>query len=212
MSVPTHGPFCQTLVYGTSCRYCQKGIWVLQCTCGSVVLLDERRPPWPKHACANEDAFSGIGGSGFSGWTAVSKLMEMGVTITPDVRRKIFPSSRSPVHKSDRGTEVKRIKPQDGKRHSLLAVVRELHSSTKRIATINTMSTLGCQLLGLDPAARYWQITLVDNAGRPNKSFTAVVPDHLARGLRRGVMVMAEMFGSVKSDFSSWVITSIDPF
>ena len=212
MPIPTHGPFCQTLVYETNCWYCQEGIWVLQCTCGSAVLFEECGPPWTKHGCAASGA-GGIGGSGYSGWSAVSKLMELGVPISSDVRNKIFPHRQQPGHNATRETKNKRVTPRDGKQHSLLAVVRELYSRTKRIAVVNDLSVLGLRLLGLDPVARYRQITLVVNGERPNKSFTALVPDQFVRqhGLKRGVMVTAEMFGSVRGEFSNWIITSIDP-
>ena len=212
MSVPTHGPYCQTLVYGTSCWDCQEGIWILTCTCGSAVLLDECGPPWPKHDCSNRYGAGGVGGSGLSGWVAFNKLLELGVPISADVRQKIFPRSQNSARNAERGAEIKRIKPRDGKRQSLLAVVRELHSSTRRITNVDALPALGRQLLGLHPAARYRQITLVTNLDRPNKSFTALVPDHLVQGLKRGVMVTADMFGSVIGDFASWVITDIDPF
>ena len=212
MSVPTHGPFCQTLVYRTSCHFCQEGIWILKCTCGSAVPLDECGPPWPKHGCANRSKAGGIGGSGFSGLDAANKLLDLGIPISADVRQKIFPRSQNFARNAERGVEITRIKPRDGKRQSLLAVVRELHSSTRRIADVDALSALGRQLLGLHPEAPYRQITLVVNLDRPNRSFTALVPDHLVQGLKRGVMVTAEMFGSVRGAFASWVITDIDPF
>ena len=92
-----------------------------------------------------------------------------------------------------------------------LAVVRELHQNTKRTANVNTMSELGYKLHGLDPTMRYRQITLVDTKVRPNESFTALIPDHLAQGLKRGVMVAAGMSGCGSGNFSNWVITDISP-
>ena len=165
-----------------------------------------------KHDCANRYGGGGIGGSDLSGWAAVNKLLDLGFSISPEVRQKIFPSTHKPAHNAETGPEIRRINPRDGKRQSLLAIVRELHSSTKRIAAVDALSALARQLLGLDPTAPYRQITLVVNADRPNKSFTALAPDHLVLGLKRGVMVTAEMFGSVRGDFANWVITDIDPF
>ena len=185
MPIPTHGPFCQTWVYSTQCWDCQQDIHVLQCTCGSAVLFDELGEPWPKHAC----------GSGLSGWAAVNTLRV----------------ERQNVHNAEPEVAIKRIRPKNGERRSTLAVVRELCSSTKQTANVDALPELGLKVLGLDPKMRYWQITLVDNTARPNKSFTALVPNHLAQGLERGVMVMVEMFGSVVGDFANWVITDINP-
>ena len=170
MSIPTHGPFCQTWVYSTRCWDCQQDIHVLQCTCGSAVLFDALGASWPKHACVGRGGAGGIGGSGLSGWAAVNTLRAQGVPISPDVRQKIFPIERQNVHKNS-------------ERRSTLAVVRELCSSTKRTANVDALPELGLKVLGLDPKMRYWQITLVDNTARPNKSFTALVPNHLAQGL-----------------------------
>ena len=89
--------------------------------------------------------------------------------------------------------------------------MRELYSSTRQTANVDALPELGLKLLGLDPKMRYRQITLVNNTARPNESFTALVPNHLAQGLELGVMVMAEMFGSVGGDFANWVITDINP-
>ena len=211
MSIPTHGPFCQTWVYSTRCWDCQQDIHVLQCTCGSAVLLDALGAPWPKHACVGRGGAGGIGGSGLSGWAAVNTLRAQGVPISPDVRQKIFPIERQNVHNAEPEVAIKRIRPKNGERRSTLAVVRELYSSTKRTANVDALPELGLKVLGLDPKMRYWQITLVNNTARPNKSFTALVPNHLAQGLELGVMVMVEMFGSVGGDFADWVITDINP-
>ena len=207
MSVPTRGPFCQTLIYDTLCWYCQQDIWILQCTCGSVVLLEAPGAPWPKHACAGRGGAGGLSGSGLSGWASVNALQAQGVPISPD----IGPSARQNVHNTEPEAAIKQIRPKNGERRSALAVVRGLYLSTRRIAAVDALPELGRKILRLDPQMCYWQITLVDNAARPNKSFTGLVPDHLAQSLELGVMVMVKMFGSVSGRFTNWVITDINP-
>lgn len=76
---------------------------------------------------------------------------------------------------------------------------------------MNALPEIGIKLLGLDPAIRYLQITLVDNSVRPNESYTALVPDHLARRLNRDAMMMADMCGSVAGGFAVWVVKDINP-
>ena len=203
ISIPTHGPSCQTLVYDTSCWYCQQEIFVLQCSCGSAVLLDQIGKPWTKHVCA------GIGGSGYSGWTAVDVLQAQGVPITADVMAKIFPDhegNRRNLHQED---PTRKVDPErDGKR-SMLAVVRALHRDTKRTENVEDLPEFGRKLLGLDPKVRYRQITLVNNGARPNESYTALVPDDDMRGLRLDAMVMVEMRGHVAGDYAEWIVTDI---
>ncbi len=83
--------------------------------------------------------------------------------------------------------------------------------STKRTKDIEDLPALGYQLLGLDPETSYRQITLVDNSIRPNESFTALIPDHMARSLEWGMIVKSEVSGSVYGDFANWIVTDITP-
>ena len=209
MSIPTHGPSCQTWVYPASCWHCQQAIFVLECSCGSAVLFNQLGAPWPKHTC-DETGGGGIGGSGLSGWMAVDTLRAHGVSITPDVMAKIFPGEGQNDPSVHWEITTKRVEPESDSQRPLLAVVRELSQDTKRTKDVATLPDLGLKLLGLDSRVRYRQITLVDNRVRPNESYTALVPDHLARGLRLGAMVMADMRGGVAGEFAIWVVTDIN--
>lgn len=207
MSIPTHGPFCQTKTYPTSCWGCRQAIFVLQCSCGSVVLFDQLGAPWPKHACAGIGGGGGIGGSGLSGWTAVDALRAQGAPITSDVMAKIFPDKGRSDRDTRPKTTIRKIEPERDSQISLLVVVRELHEHTKRIEDMALLSDLGLKLLGIESGVRYKQITLVDNGVRPNKSYTALIPDHLARGLIHNTMVMASIRGCVIGDYAVWIVT-----
>ena len=191
MSIPTHGPSCQTLVYPTSCWYCQQEIFVLECSCGSAVLFDQIGASWPKHTCV---------GYGRGRWSTVATLRASGAPITSDVIQGAEPE-----------TEIKRIDPMAGELRSLLAVVRDLHSSTKRTETVKALPEFGSKLFGLNPKMNYWQITLVDNRIRPNESFTALIPDPLTHGLKHHVMVRVEMSAHVIGDWANWIINDINP-
>lgn len=162
MAVPTHGPLCQTLVYDTSCWYCQQEIFVLQCTCGSAVLFDDARPPWPKHIYPGTGDAGGIDGSGLSGWAAVDVLREQGVPVTPDIIQRIFPNKQQINRKTSLETGIRRIKPENREQRPLLAVVRELHRSTHRTEATDALSEIGLELIGLTPEIRYHQITLMN--------------------------------------------------
>lgn len=50
MSVPTHGPDCETRTWRTTCPDCQRPVWFLSCTCGSKVLFDNKGYPWRLHS------------------------------------------------------------------------------------------------------------------------------------------------------------------
>lgn len=208
MAVPTHGPSCQTWIFKTKCWYCGDPVHVLQCTCESVVLLNQARPPWPKHDCGRGPG--GIGGSGLSGWTAVSTLRSLGVAITPSVMERAFPKGpRTPV-KGPSPVTIKRVPPSAGKSLPLLAVIREESAETRRSKAIEDLPTLGRKLLGLDARTPYTQVTLVVNRDNPNLSYTALAPEKVARRLRRDVMVMAVLEGRVAGDYAIWLLTDVN--
>ncbi len=142
MPVPTHSPFCQTLVYPTSCWYCQQDIHVLQCSCGSAVLFDDIGPPWPKHGCVGTGGAGGIGGSGLSGWEAVDALRAQGVPISKDIMKMIFPADPLDNSKTLRADEIKRIDPMIYQNWNALAVVRELHLETGTTLAVEPLSKL----------------------------------------------------------------------
>ena len=210
MSVPTHGPFCETLIYETTCWSCQQEIYVLQCSCGSAVLFDDIGRPWPKHVCAGTGNAGGIGGSGLSGWQAIDVLQAHGAPITHEIMKKAFPNDRQEKPKIDPTLETKKISPRVGEKKDSLLVVRELHEHTKKIKDIQNLSDMGMKMLGLDPKKRYRQITLVDNSVRPNRSYTALVPDHLVYDVEVNKIVMVEMAARIRGDFSHWLIISIN--
>ena len=212
MSVPTHGPFCQTLIYETSCWYCQEDIYVLQCTCGSAVLFDDIGRPWPKHACVGTGDAGGIGGSGLSGWEAVEVLRDNGMPISRDLWKQIFPGHQPSERQFARPTvDIKRIDPTARRTVDLLAVVREIHKRVARVSEIEHLPPMGKRLLGLDAGTKYWQVTLVRNDTRPNETYTALIPEHLARNLKREMIVGARLSGRVQGNFSIWLASDINP-
>ena len=186
MPIPTHGPFCQTWIYPVDCRDCGSGIHILQCTCGSCVLLDEVGWPWPEHQCPA----SSVGGT--RGWVPATR---------------VIPAGR-PAPGVDGTIDTKKISPVDGQAMELLAVVRDVHSNTRRIRAIEALSHLGRQLLGLERTA-YLQVTLVQNMSRPNESYTALVPSNLMKGIGLQMMVRATLSARTVGSISEWIVTDL---
>ena len=126
--------------------------------------------------------------------------------------QKIFPAEQqSKDRKARPSDDTKRVEPTARRTMDLLAVVRELHVSTKQTVAIEDLSAMGMKLLGLDPKARYWQITLIRNNLRPNESYTALVPQHLAQHLKQGVMVMVRISAKVQANSAHWIVSDINP-
>lgn len=209
MAIPTHGPSCRTWSYQTACWDCGEAIHVLQCTCGSVVLLQAMGWPWPQHECrSHSPASGGLGGSGLSGWMAVNKLRRLGIPITEAVMEKIFPED-SPASRDARTDDTRKVEPLGHGAKDLLAVLRELKRTTRRTVDIEDLPVMGKKLLGLEIHVRYWQVTLIRNDIQPNESYTALIPDPLARTLKRGVMVAAKIVARGLGSQVCWLVSDI---
>jgi hypothetical protein len=206
MSVPTHRASCQTWIYPTGCWYCGADIYVLQCTCGSAVLLDMNRPPWDEHDCS---ATGTLGRSGLKGWAAVDVLRSNGVPINADIMAKVFPRPEGKKATAPEAVSMKAVKPKTGQKIGILAVVRNLLTTTKKIAGLGELGEMGAKLLQL-PKGRLWQVTLVVNGERPNLSYTCILP--AALGLAKDAkdkIVFAQLEAKVAADHAHWLVTEI---
>jgi hypothetical protein len=206
LPIPTHGPSCQTIIYPTGCWYCGRPIHVLQCTCGSAVLFDQPKPPWPEHDCSS----GGIGGSGLSGWAAVDVLRANGIPIDANIMAKVFSAKLRPGKAGAPPPEsMAAIQPEAGKKIDLVAVVRELLTDTKKTDRLNALGDVGAKLLKL-PKGDLWQLTLVVNSERPNLTYTCILPARL--GLSKDAknkMVFAQIEAKVVGAYAIWLITEI---
>ena len=200
MPIPGHGPFCKTRSYPRKCKYCGQKIFFVSCTCGSAMLFDRLGWPWPEHWCV------GRGASGRSG-----------VGVRP---RRRTPISREVVTKRQRreaeghrgvplGTMARSVAPQRGSRRSLVAHVRAVRTDTALTRLVNALLRSRVRRFGLAPGTRYRQITLVDGNVHPNASYTALIPDGLARGLSTNVTVKVKICGTSIRNRPCWVVTAI---
>lgn len=199
MSVPAHGPFCQTKTYPTRCKDCAQDIFLLQCSCGSIVLFDELGWPWSKHICAGRAQAAtgvGVGGTGAL-WTVTDELQDI---FEDKVRRDRDPTSVP---------ESSIVEPTEGASQTLLAVLRELRSNSHPVARLNNMPAAGVRLLGMNSKEKYWQTLLVDNGVRPNEHYSALAPHRLVADLKPNVMVMADLEAQVHGDWRHWVVKAI---
>jgi hypothetical protein len=179
----------------------------MQCTCGSAVLFDKPRPPWPEHDCRTSGS---LGGSGLSGWAAVDVLRAHGVPIDAGIRAKVFAKKPSTTRAAATAVdETKAIEPASGQKVGLLAVVRDLLTDTKRTSRLNSLGAVGSRMLRL-PGGTLWQLTLVANSERPNRSYTCVIPAslELARDARNK-MVFAQLEARIAGPHAVWLVTEI---
>lgn len=144
------------------------------------------------------------------GWTAVNKLRRMGIPITDTVMDKVFPETSKVSRDVRPADDIKRVAPEPGQTREFLAVLRELEERTRRTAAIESLPEMGKKLLGLDVGVSYSQVTLVRNDRQPNESYTALVPEPLARSLRRNVIVAAKIAAQGQGDQACWVVSHIE--
>jgi hypothetical protein len=92
---------------------------------------------------------------------------------------------------------------------SILGIVRELYTETKKVSQLKELGEIGRKLLRL-PDGPLWQVTLVVNSERPNLSYTCVLSTRL--GLPRDAknkIVFAAIEGRVAGDLAIWCVTEI---
>ena len=106
---------------------------------------------------------------------AVDVLRAHGVLIDAGIMAKVF--AKKPSTKRAASTavdETRAIEPTSGQKVGLLAVVRDLLTDTKRTSRLNSLGAVGSRMLLL-PGGNLWQLTLVANSERPNRSYTCVI-------------------------------------
>lgn len=47
----THGDWCNTRTYPTTCKYCRERVFYFSCNHGCKVFFNALGPPWPEHRC-----------------------------------------------------------------------------------------------------------------------------------------------------------------
>jgi hypothetical protein len=147
-----------------------------------------------------------------SGWVAVDLLRANAVPIDPSIMQKAFPPPE--INKRKSGTaltaeHIKPVQPRAMEQVTLLAVLRDLFTETKRTKSLNKLGEIGAKLLHL-PKGQLWQATLVVNSVRPNLTYTCMIPERL--GLPRdskNKMVFAQLQGRVVGVHAIWLVTDI---
>ena len=195
MPVPNHGPFCTTWMYETSCWHCHHPIFILQCSCGSAVLFDERGPPWPRHNCSGFAGHTslgskhgdGIGGSGMSGWTAIDQLRSSGMPVTPEIMKGVFGEPVEITGNKPVNPDIEAIPPESGQSRDVIVSMMEFHKDTSSTEYVNNLSSIARQMGGIPaPRGQFMQMTLHHSYGVRRDSYTALIDSQIApTGMRK---------------------------
>jgi hypothetical protein len=207
MSVPTHGPYCESWVFPTECRDCNQAIWIFCCTCGSAVLFDELGFPWPKHKCSGERLPTG--------WEAVHKLRSLGVVFTPEVNARLaeIAFGKKTKVQQERLPAIAHVEPTN-ERKTLIAMLREFNEDTKRTKSLEELGPLGYQILSLNKAQKYAQITIhviPEKAQTQRHSYTCLLPISKKINSRHlGRLVGVELRGVALGSNTYWIVENIE--
>ena len=204
MSVPTHGPMCATWVFQTDCWYCGSPIHVLQCTCGSVVLLDAIGNDWPKHDCTNDDLPKG--------WAAVDALRSLGVAIDANITDKIFGKKHPKPQQNEAPPDILKVEPANNEIVNFLCVIREVPKSSKRLEQLMEVSELGMKILKIVPNENYCQITVHTTDHDKPQSYTCLVAEsHAIKSNDIGSLAFASVRGVNSGEFKFWIVEDMNP-
>jgi len=198
-------------MFKTNCWYCSQPMFVLQCTCGSAVLLDINTPPWDKHECGSG---GGIGNSGLSGWNAIDVLANAGVTITTEIMDKAFGKANAASQANNKPTppDIQKMAPKHAEHRTIMAVVRETPKHSQSIKKLSKLGELGAKMLGLNNVGKLQQATLITNtAGSADESYTCIVPETAGENISamKNKLVFAAIEGKVAGDTQIWLVHSI---
>jgi hypothetical protein len=105
---------------------------------------------------------------------------------------------------------IKAVQPRvAGEQITLLAVIRELFTDTKRTERLKTLGAIGEKLLRL-PKGPLWQTTLVVNDKRPNLTYTCILPQRIGVPQdSKNKMAFAQLEGRVAGEHAVWLVTDM---
>lgn len=200
MSIPTHGPDCHTTTYPVTCRSCGQSIFVLQCTCGSAVLLNSIGWPWPHHECPDSDLPRG--------WRAIQKLRDMGVPIDHRIMEYAFGSKPSVVRAPSPPT-LKKIEPESAQHLELIATLRECDANTKHVQELQQLGAMGHKMLNIS-SPNIAQFTLHDTSASPARSYRCLFPYATGNPAKHvGTLVAVVLDGIQFGSFATWIVRKL---
>ena len=198
MPVPTHVLSCKTWTRNVGCRHCGALVWLFMCTCGSVVLFDERGNGWPQHICSYHR--TAPSDSGFRS-DAIQRLYRREID---QLRKQLKPS----------GVQFISIEPSSvaGQTVTAVMVMREMPSRTQRIERFDKLNAIARSAMDINgPAGTYLQITLADSGAEPRSTYPAIVNRSLVDRLEleRNALVGATLQARSFGEIAEWFVTEI---
>ena len=127
----------------------------------------------------------------------------------PNSVRDDKPSPEAPIPKDSH--YIKRMEAFEGETMDIIGIVRDISKSTKKIAALfAALGDVGRQLFRLPPANRTASVTIVDNSGEPNESYTCIMDRrNLDRSIAPGAIVFASLEGHAHGEHRVWLVKHI---
>ena len=199
--MPTHGPWCGTRTYPTTCRWCHQSVYFFSCSHGSKVFFDELGGAWPIHSCNAASAVLGqpINGPGDLLRLDIDKTyaalimqaaMQLHWSSHPTIPSQVQRAMVIPKAPPNRDVR-RRIPAQAGDWASGLGVLRVILTDVDVLKKVGLppSSTLGAALLKPFRGKPMSQVTIEvrDMASTGGESFTIFVPSSVLAAGRFGV-------------------------
>lgn len=171
----THGWWCGSRTYPTTCRECGASVFFFSCDCGSAVFFDDLGWPWPEHFCRENHASR----------EPLIVAKDYAKTVSDNFEKL----PRRPVHQAVRRDPTNLISIVE------IGILREVEAIVDLPAKcgVTRADSLGSAFLGDLASVEYGQITVHsgDLSKGDTQSYTAFIDRRLLleRLLTRGQLV-----------------------
>ena len=187
----THGWWCNTVTYPTTCRGCGEPVFYFRCDCGSAVFFDALGEPWPEHDCETSWARNLTRSTDDSG--AINVQLSPGVTVRRPPSGTIDPDvAKRGVRRHARQDPIKRIDPdRTSVEATAVGVLREKHPvvDVADALKLPAATAMASAFLGPLGKGRWGKVTV--HAPSPQDevlhSYTAWVPTDVLGQLGAGI-------------------------
>ena len=192
----THGYWCNTRTYPTTCRYCGESVFFFACDHGCKVFFDELGAPWPEHNCM--DRWIAELGPDTFGQLMAWRMMEPGVSIGTTIAPGHGEVLRSKAQSRD-PLEPMNCEPRSGDLTEEVGTVTEVCEvvNLAKQLHIPTETPVGDSLLRALGTTELGRITIHTGSLEEDESwsFTFYVPRDLLRkrSIVRGDLVRCQL-------------------
>ena len=214
--VPTHGPWCNTTSWPTSCPQCGQSVF-FRWTCGSAVFFDQLGQPWPIHQ-DGDDSDNGNRNAVTPSWVRdvtrridsegrfIAEVSELGFSVIRSGENSIRDPFRSRQRRGTRNVQpepIVAVGAGDGETLDITGILRELDRKVDPMKPFGYNDdgpmtiAMGKAMLGARWVGEFGRVTIHTPRShtRQMESYTAWLPHSFVanRKIIRGITVSASL-------------------